>query len=244
MTPSDQASARHQLIPEHVRAVLFDAGGVLLAPDQHFFEAELERAGIAGKDVDAHAVVAAMTHTGSAESDPRQYWLGDGKFHALAKVLGVDSEQARQFWTAVGTGRAATKLWSALSPGATDCLAGLSEVGYAIGIISNSNGTVRRIVDDLGIAQYFDAIVDSYTFGCEKPDPSIFREGARLLGVELRHCVFVGDDPYFDIKGSSNAGVAAAILFDPYRLSGQARCPTIRQLHELVTDSAEPEVGS
>jgi beta-phosphoglucomutase-like phosphatase (HAD superfamily) len=55
-------------------------------------------------------------------------------------------------------------------------------------------------VDELNIRQYFSALISSHAVP-GKPDPAVFLEAARQLGVELGQCVVVED---------AVAGVAAA----------------------------------
>ena len=46
---------------------------------------------------------------------------------------------------------------------------------YRLGVISNSNGTVREKLRRVGLLPYFDLVLDSKEEGLEKPDPRIFR---------------------------------------------------------------------
>jgi FMN phosphatase YigB (HAD superfamily) len=42
--------------------------------------------------------------------------------------------------------------------------------GLTAGVISNSNGSVRSILESTGLAEHLDFIVDSTVMGVEKPD--------------------------------------------------------------------------
>ena len=47
---------------------------------------------------------------------------------------------------------------------------------------------------DLGILHYFRGFAVSEVLGCRKPDPRMYAEGSRLLGLEPDRCLFIDDD--------------------------------------------------
>ena len=104
-------------------------------------------------------------------------------------------------------------LWEmALQPmdGAGEVLQALRS-RYRIGIISNTVGSgdaeVRTALQQTGLWHLIDAMVTSRDFGCAKPDPAIYQEGARRLGVPLASTCMVGDRLDTDIAGAVNAGI-------------------------------------
>lgn len=58
-----------------------------------------------------------------------------------------------------------------------------------------------------------------------KPDPAIFTEAARALGVDLPRLAMIGDDAEVDVAAAKRAGVGAAILVQTgkYRPGDEAR---------------------
>lgn len=48
--------------------------------------------------------------------------------------------------------------------------------------------------------------------GAAKPDPAIFREGARRLGLLPEQCAYVGDDPAADGIGARDAGMLSVLV--------------------------------
>jgi putative hydrolase of the HAD superfamily len=94
----------------------------------------------------------------------------------------------------------------------------LDKRGYRLGIISNVI-TSREIPDWLeadGLSQYFQSVVLSSIFGRRKPDPEVYWEAARRIGVPPQKCVYVGDNPSRDVVGTRNAGFGMVILLmDP-----------------------------
>ena len=57
-----------------------------------------------------------------------------------------------------------------------------------------------------------DAVISSADIGVEKPDPRIFGEAARQLGVKPDCIVHVGDLPHDDFEGAVSAGFKAILI--------------------------------
>lgn len=88
-------------------------------------------------------------------------------------------------------------------------LAGL-QGKYKLGVISDtifSPGRVlKEILDANSILKYFDYFVFSDEIGCAKPNPLVFEDMARGLGVELDEIVHIGDRREKDIDGPHAVG--------------------------------------
>jgi putative hydrolase of the HAD superfamily len=95
-----------------------------------------------------------------------------------------------------------------LIPGTKEMLGALKD-HYPLGLLSNFTHppAARAILEDLGIASFFDAVVISGEVGYCKPNVLVFRLLAKELGVEAGELLYVGDDPEPDIDGACNAGV-------------------------------------
>jgi putative hydrolase of the HAD superfamily len=119
----------------------------------------------------------------------------------------------------------------------------LSRRGYLLGIIANTI-TETEIPDWMesdDVTQYFKTVVLSSKLGIRKPNPEIYWEAARRIGVEPAHCVYVGDNPVRDEEGTRAAGYGMFILF--FEPATQAKEPptvevkpdyTIREMKELL----------
>lgn len=119
----------------------------------------------------------------------------------------------------------------------------LSRRGYLIGIIANTI-TETEIPDWMeaeGLTQYFKTVVLSSKVRIRKPNPEIYWEAARRIGVEPSRCAYVGDNPVRDVEGCQAAGFGMMIIFwEPATLSKEppsgdhkADC-TIRSCSELL----------
>lgn len=85
---------------------------------------------------------------------------------------------------------------------------------YRMAVISNANGTVRAKLERVGLAGYFEAILDSHEEGIEKPDPRIFKRAMERLGARPEDSLYVGDFYHIDVVGARAAGMEA-VLLDP-----------------------------
>jgi putative hydrolase of the HAD superfamily len=133
---------------------------------------------------------------------------------------------------------AALDVLPALVEGASATLATLKERGFGVGLISNTGRTpgyvLRRILEELGLANSIDVMVFSNEHGQCKPQPSIFEELRRNLGVAYDELVFVGDNLYVDVHGAQRCGMRAVHFEPPVR--GTAVAPPVE--HGL---SIEPD---
>ena len=101
----------------------------------------------------------------------------------------------------------------------------LSKRGYLLGLIANTI-TETEIPDWMesdGISSYFKTVILSSKVGIRKPNPEIYWEAARRIGIEPAHCVYVGDNPVRDFEGTRAAGYGMFILF--YEPATQAKEP-------------------
>lgn len=94
-----------------------------------------------------------------------------------------------------------------LFPGTTELLQALRGRGYRLGIISNNDGTCAEKCEQLGIAEYFEVIVDSGIEMVSKPAAEIFTRACGYLGVLPDAAVHVGDMFGADVCGAADAGL-------------------------------------
>ncbi len=98
---------------------------------------------------------------------------------------------------------------------ASEVIKELSRRGYVLGIIANTI-TETEIPDWMeaeGLTRYFKAVVLSSKFRIRKPNPEIYWEAARRVGVDPCKCAYVGDNPIRDVEGCRAAGFGLMIMF-------------------------------
>lgn len=197
-------------------AVFVDAGRVLLHPDDTLFQHEALALGCPLADQAATIALGRTVWEGAATNDPVAFWNSPTKIEAWSRHAGLPSRTGHVIWNRVhDRDRAQTPLWSRPDPGAADALHRLSIAGYRIAVVSNNDGRLHRQLTAAGLIGCIDAIIDSAVVRMAKPSPEIFVLAAAELRVPIGECLMIGDDPYFDIQASLQAGAGAALLIDP-----------------------------
>ncbi len=80
---------------------------------------------------------------------------------------------------------------------------------YRLGLLTNftHSPAAKIIIDQLGLAPFFQAVLISDELGYRKPHLSVFNQLVAQLGVEAKQTLFVGDDLEADIHGAEKAGL-------------------------------------
>jgi putative hydrolase of the HAD superfamily len=76
-----------------------------------------------------------------------------------------------------------------------------------LGIISNFDGRLRPILEQLGILHYFRELIISSEIGADKPDRRLFEAALKRFAVAPSEALHVGDDPIADWKAAESAGM-------------------------------------
>lgn len=206
---------------KHLRAVSFDFGQTLAELDHEFLARRVLSLGGELDPEAARAGTVAAWHaygTGKALGHARAWQammvelLRAGGVHKLRGDADPDYPEkiASLLWDAQPT----QNLWRKPIAGMFELVAELAAHGVPVGIISNSEGRLAELVEELGQSALFPVIVDSGRLGIDKPDPRIFQHAAGLLGVSLSELVHVGDAWEADVMGARAAG-AEAVWFSP-----------------------------
>ena len=101
-----------------------------------------------------------------------------------------------------------------------------------LGVISNWDSRLERILEATGLAKYFDFILASTVVGSAKPDEKIFEEALSRAGVDRSQACHIGDEPATDIEGANNVGIDA-ILIDRKKIHNSRFCTVIGSFREL-----------
>jgi beta-phosphoglucomutase len=95
------------------------------------------------------------------------------------------------------------------APGAFDWLARLHETGWKQALASSAPlPNIDAVFEALALGRFLDAVVSADEVGRGKPDPAIFLEAARRLGLAPVRCVVVEDAPA-GIEAARRAGMAS-----------------------------------
>jgi putative hydrolase of the HAD superfamily len=111
----------------------------------------------------------------------------------------------------------------------------LMERGLKIGLVSNSPwGSPaflwREELENLGLVRYFNAIIFCRDVGWRKPSSQVFTRAFEMLRTEPKSCIFVGDDPKWDISGPRAVGMDAVLLDRSGEKWGSNTIASLREL--------------
>jgi len=79
---------------------------------------------------------------------------------------------------------------------------------FQLAVISNFDGRLRFILEELGISKCFTIVFISSELGADKPDPEIFRRALKVIELPPDQVLHVGDDPERDWKAASVTGLS------------------------------------
>jgi putative hydrolase of the HAD superfamily len=113
----------------------------------------------------------------------------------------------------------------------------LRSKGFKTAIVSNTTwgspaNLWREEIERLGLDAYVDAVVFCRDVGWRKPAKQIFEFTLEKLQVLRQHCIFVGDDPRWDMVGPRAVGIKA-ILIDRRGMRQDVGEKAIKSLQEL-----------
>ena len=92
-------------------------------------------------------------------------------------------------------------------PEVEDILLKLKNLGWELGVCTNKPAYLaKELLKRLNLENYFDSLVGSDTFEYRKPDPRALIDTIKLLNVDVRNSVFIGDTKT-DRDTASAAGV-------------------------------------
>ncbi len=102
-------------------------------------------------------------------------------------------------------------------PGVVETLSRLRDGGWSMAVCTNKAETpAREIIDDLGLARFFDGLAGGDTYAAAKPAADPLLGLAEVLGRPSRETVMVGDSPA-DVGAARNAGMAVVAVSYGYR---------------------------
>ena len=227
------------------RAVFFDAGETLVHPHPSFPELFSRVLAREGHDVDPSVVANRVTviydrfKRAALENElwtttpekSRAFW--HSVYEIFLHQVGLPTDDGlpdalyREF-----TDLANYSLFEDVPP----VLERLRAGGLALGVVSNFEEWLERLLDVLGVARFFDVRVISGIEGIEKPDPRIFELALERAGVAPAEAVYVGDSPAFDVEPAASVGMFPVLVDRRGRFpdAGGARIASMAELPAIV----------
>jgi putative hydrolase of the HAD superfamily len=219
--------------------ILFDAGGTLVFPN---FQRIVDELGPDGVGLDLARLAQADADVRRGLDDPAIIAAtNDGQrfsryLHLLAQAVGLP-DIPPPVMQRLQAYHDEQNLWEQVPPDVVPALE-LLRKRFRMGVVSNANGTVRQKLRRIGLADFFETIVDSHEEGIEKPDPRLFEVALSRMNVRAEDTAYVGDLYFVDVIGARAAGLRPFLL-DPYGLyaglhSGTHPQPAVAHIRGLA----------
>lgn len=222
-----------------IETVFLDVGNTLVSMDYVWIRDELANVGVSTElEVLTRAEAAArpvVSRAVAGEGSTEGLSIFALYLKTILSNLGMSSDSIPAVVESLvpifrGPGR--ERLWSYVLPGVPEALERLKSLGLTLAVVSNSDGTVERILERQGLGRYLDAVFDSHIVGFEKPDPRFFRHALEATGTRAETTLHVGDLYSADIEGGRAAGVHTALV-DPFDDWDGVDCSRFKDLEAL-----------
>ena len=202
-----------------IRAAFFDAAGTLFEPREPIGRTYARLAREFGVDASEAAVASGFRR---AFGDAPGLAFGPG--HAPDEIRRLEREWWRmrvaETFAALGSFADFDALfdyfadpihWIADNEAALMLLR-LKESGIKLGVISNFDYRLYRILDGLDLTRHFDTITISSEAGYAKPRREVFEFALSRAGLNAGDAMHIGDSEHLDFTASAEAGMAAILI--------------------------------
>ena len=161
---------------------------------------------------------------GVSLTDFQEIWRGKERERTIGKMTleetltqilkensSIDGEEIEQKVAQLTAKRisTATDCFRNLHPEILPMLEELKQRNIKIGLISNCFSEEAKVIRESVLAPYFDVMCLSYELGMRKPEPEIYAECVRKLGVKASECLYVGDGGSSELEAASALGMTA-----------------------------------
>ena len=243
-----------------IKAITFDLWDTLVIDDSD--EAKRAEQGLRSKfDERRHLLWEALNTTEPIELETVRlaYNVGDAAFNKVWKeqhitwhiaerlrviLNGLGRELPDEIFNAVV--RAHEEMEVDIPPDAMpDAVSVLERLArhYKLCIVSDAivspGSCLRRLLENHGLAKFFNGFAFSDEVGHSKPHRSMFESAAGQLGVEISEMLHIGDRDHNDVKGPQQLGMTASLFtasrdVDKTNTSADAICESFDKLEAAI----------
>jgi FMN phosphatase YigB (HAD superfamily) len=223
-------------LTKNIRAVTFDAYGTLVRLDKPFdrFVRQLERFGLriphdVAKQVFMTEMAYYREHHLEAKTPERllslRHRCADLLFRGL-ETAGVPSRFSAEQKLQILMGAIRFRLFADVPMILRWC----ASRGFATGVISNWDFSLKTILERLCASYPFNCVIISATEGMTKSAPGLFLKAAECLSLDPSQIVHIGDEVDSDFDGARAAGFVPVLL----DRTGEAKSPPVRKIRTLT----------
>lgn len=207
------------------RGLLLDAMGTLIGLRRSVGETYAEHAAEHGITVGPEAINAAFPSQfrqapplafpglsgDTLEAAERQWW--SDLIAATLRACGHSEPPPQELGTALFDHFATAEPWL-VYPDVVEPLQRWRARSLTLAVVSNFDQRLIGLLEQLGLAPLFDAVVVSSTVGAAKPDPRPFRQALERLELPAHAVWHIGDGPE-DAAGAAAAGIHCLLIRRP-----------------------------
>ena len=204
-----------------IRGVFFDLYGTLLrygnmeAAGESWFHAIRRELVASGRAFDEETLIR-LCEEFLLQPEPPVQDDGLTVYERRMRELGLELGLALELEELRRITVASVAAWHAHTPLDPEAKSVLGELQgrYKLALISNFDHPphVHRLLDELALRPFFDAVVVSGDVGVKKPDPAIFTPALEQTGLVADEALFVGDSPEDDVAGARAAGLRPVLI--------------------------------
>lgn len=210
-----------------LQAVLFDLDGVLVDTAELHYRAWQNLADELGLPFDRRRNEA-FRGVGRMECLDKLLGRHARTFAPEEKVLLADRKNAHYL-------EAVSHLTSTdVAPGAPALIMQLRAAGLRLALVSASRNA-RRVLERLGITDWFDCIVDGSQVTRSKPDPQGFLRAAERLAILPQHCVVI-EDADAGLQAARAGGMKAVAIAEAGSHTAELGDLAVREVGDLRLD--------
>ncbi len=215
-----------------IGAVSFDFGETLATLDEQALSRKLLRHGV---HVDSLRILKALPVAWERYQRPvRHNASEDGADHhpwrpfmleLLRSAGATHPERHRDLVEWLFEDQRTANLWRKPILGMIELVRELNAREVPVCVLSNSEGFLVNLIDELGWTAHLPLVIDSGCVGMAKPERAIFELCARTLKVALPELLHVGDSLRADVHGARDAGAKALWFTTPPAYPVRAPAP-------------------
>ena len=226
------------MIPAAVRAVFFDAVGTLIHPQPSVgtvytsvarrFGSRLTETEITARFEAAFARQEFLDRQQGLRTSEAREWQ---RWRTIVGEVLEDVAHPEPCFVELFEHFGQPQSWHC-APDAAEVLPELTRRGYVLGLASNYDRRLLRVVSGWSALQQLPHCIISSDIGWRKPAAAFFTALGRAVTLAPEQILFVGDDPINDYEGARSSGLHA-LLFDPEG-SGPQGMASLHRLGELL----------
>lgn len=146
---------------------------------------------------------------------------------------------------ALADARAVVATWRAVRPRVDENVLALLQLAREIlpvVLVSNATTRLESDLEEHGLTEFLDDLVNTSRIGVAKPDPRIFDYAARRAGVPAERCLFI-DDTLENVEAARKAGMTAVHFRESADLEEALR-PLFPLLRQATRAGARAGIGA